>query len=181
MLISKFGGTNISDKIDEFEDIVNKKLPAQLREFLIKYNGGETPNTRFENCGISSDVSCFLGIGKLKNPVDPSMLFEHNGSCILPFAFDSFGNNYGMDLSTGEVFFCDHENNAVKKISEDLRTFIEKCESDGINDVSVRSVEEREQELIKNGRGSIITDALRDMWRAEISKFGAMKLEEVKI
>lgn len=181
MLISKFGGANISDKIDEFEDLIDKKVPVQLREFLIKYNGGETPNTRFKNSGISSDVRYFLGMGKVKNPFDSSMIFEHNGNYILPFAFDSFGNNYGIDFLTGEIFFYDHENNSVKKVSKDLREFIEKCESDGVKQSSVKSVEEREQELIKRGRGSIITDALRDMWRAEIAKFGSMKLEDVNI
>lgn len=45
----------------------------------------------------------------------------------------------------------------------------------------MKSVEERENDLIKRGRGNIITEELRNMWRAEIAKNSLLKLEEIAI
>lgn len=181
MLISKFGGNGIPDKIEEFEDLIGKEMPNQLRDFLLKYNGGETPNTKFDNGEISSDVKVFWGMGVAQYVYSADMLFEYNENNMLSFATDSFGNAYCIDVITGEIFFSDHEKNTVKKIAEDLREFIGRCKSNGINPSSVKSVEERERDLIKRGRGVVITDALREMWRAEIAKYSLMKQEEVII
>lgn len=64
---------------------------------------------------------------------------------------------------------------------KDLRSFIKICNSEPVSSGAVKSVEQRERELIEKGRGNIITDELRDMWRAEIAKYGAMDLENVFI
>ncbi|MBQ7918517.1 MAG: SMI1/KNR4 family protein [Lachnospiraceae bacterium] len=48
MLISRFDNTNIDNYIQEFEGIIKRKLPRQYRNFLRKYNGGRTLETRFD-------------------------------------------------------------------------------------------------------------------------------------
>lgn len=178
MLISKFG-TISKDIISEFEDVIGVSFPEQYRIFIEKYNGGETPNTCFNINGISSDLKGFYGLGKVKYTLDSIRAEEIKGICYLPIAIDSFGNDILIDLNEGEIFFRNHENGNIKKIESNLKGFINKCESKAINKASIKSVEEREKDLIARGRGSIITDALRDMWRVEINKYGAISQEEV--
>ena len=46
MQISKYGNGSIS-LVEEFENKFGIKLNESYRSFLIKYNGGETPDTTF--------------------------------------------------------------------------------------------------------------------------------------
>lgn len=181
MFISKFGGTDILNRIDEYEDLIGKKLPVQFRKFLNNYNGGETPNTSFKCNGISSDLKGFYGLGEVKYPLKRENVFESNGIFYLLVALDSFGNEILLDLQSGSVFFRDHENEGIKRLADTLCDFICACESKPINPSSVKSVEEREKDLINKGRGHIITEALRNMWRAEIKKYSSIVTEEVKL
>ena len=84
-----------------------------------------------------------------------------------------------IDLQSGAVFFMNHEKDRLEQIANDLRGFIYICESKGISHESLKSVEEREQDLLKKGRGKIITDDLREMWKAEIEKYSLIRLEKV--
>ena len=86
-----------------------------------------------------------------------------------------------VDLQSGAMFFMDHEKEDLNQLTVDLHSFIEICEGKHINPASLRTVEEREQALIEKGRGNVITEALRDMWRAEIEKYSSIKQEEVVI
>jgi hypothetical protein len=182
LLISKFDTTDINEKLEEYEDYIGQRLPEQLRKFIEKYNGGETQNTTFKSGNVSSDLKVFYGVGPVKASLDRVKPLEADGIRYLPFASDSFGNEIVMDLSSGAVSFWNHEEGGISRIADDLNGFIAICESSGINPKSLRSVEEREADLIKNGRGNIITDDLRNLWRAEIDKYSLLKqkLEEVK-
>lgn len=56
MLISKYG--NVDEKIlNEFFDKREAVLPELYRQFLVKYKGGETPNTYFKNDIVNTDVA----------------------------------------------------------------------------------------------------------------------------
>ena len=48
MLISKFDTTDIEKKIADFESKHGISLPEQYRGFMLKYNGGDTPETEFK-------------------------------------------------------------------------------------------------------------------------------------
>ena len=181
MLISKFGGDEIVKKIGAYENKIGKKLPGQLHTFLEKYNGGETPDTKFSCNGTSSDVRAFYGMGSVVYSFDDVEISEYEGEAYLPIACDSFGNDLLIAMGSGEIFFKDHENDDIKKVAEDLTAFINACESRVIDVSDVKSVEEREQELIKRGRASVITETLKDMWRSEIEKYASLKQEEVAL
>jgi len=181
MQISKFDIENADDKISVYEDVIGMKLPDQMSSFIRRYNGGDTPNTSFRCGGISSDVKGFYGLGKVKYSLDKIRPFEQGGNSYLPIALDSFGNDIVIALQTGKVAFHDHENQKITLLSDDLKGFISSCDSKPISSGAVKSVEQRERELIDKGRGHIITDALRDMWRAEIDRYGIMDLERVSI
>lgn len=176
MLISKFGGSEVKKELERFEGLIGTTLPEQLSSFLIKYNGGETPNTKFSCNGISSDIRGFYGLGTVKDSYNKVSVIEDK---YLPIAFDSFGNEIAISLNSGEVYFRDHEEGSIQLLEQDLKGFIECCKSDLINPASKKSIQEREQDLIKNGRGNIITDALREMWQAEIDKYSSIIQEEV--
>ena len=64
-------------------------------------------------------------------------------------------------------------------MAENLQEFIKCCKSEKIKEASKRSIKEREEILIANGRGDNITDGLRQLWQAEIDKYGNMIQEEV--
>ena len=181
MQISKFSIENADDKILSYEDVIGAKLPEQLTIFIKKYNGGETPNTNFATEKVSSDIKGFYGIGNVKYSFDRIKAIEIGGEKYLPIAFDSFGNDIVTNLSTGEICFHDHENGKLTMLSKDMRSFFSICESKPVSKGAVKTVEQREKELIDKGRGSIITEALRDMWRAEIAKYSSMNCEEVVI
>ena len=63
MLIAKFDNINIEQHIIEFEKKYNFEFPKQYRDFLLKYNGGETIKTEFKINGINSDIRAFYGFG----------------------------------------------------------------------------------------------------------------------
>ena len=181
MLISKFGGQDIMKKVEGLEKKIGQKLPSQLYDFLIKYNGGQTVNTHFSDNQVSTDIKGFLGLGEVKYSYDDVEVLSFQDEEYLPIAMSSFGDDIMINLESGKIFFKNHENAILEEVAEDLRGFIKNCESEGINPDSLKSVEEREQDLIKRGYGSIITPELREMWRAEIDKYSAVKEEEVNI
>lgn len=63
MLISRFDNTNIEEYIASFEKQQNITLPEEYKRFLLKYNGGKTPKTKFRLNKVSSDVRAFYGLG----------------------------------------------------------------------------------------------------------------------
>ena len=69
LLISKYGNGS-----EEFVNGLERKLGIELdeeyRKFLIKYNGGDTPNTEVKTKGFSSDLRYIFGINAKKNIED---------------------------------------------------------------------------------------------------------------
>lgn len=185
MLISKFSNNAVEKRIADTEQRYHFTFPDQHKKFLLKYNGGYTPNTTFKAKGVSSDLRGFFGVGDVGLSLDNEPLKLWAERNLFPIACDSFGNLVVMginDESSGKVFFCDHENGyAADFLAESLVDFLRCCVSEGISPESTRSVKEREDALIAKGRGYIITDALRKLWQDEIDKYSKMILEEVSI
>ncbi len=63
MLISRFDDTDIEGLVKELEKRYTISLPDKYRKFLLKYNGGETPETEFGIDGVVSDIQGFYGVG----------------------------------------------------------------------------------------------------------------------
>lgn len=181
MLISK----NIvnSSAVDDFIKNSGCKLPDDYKFFLIKYNGGETPNTSLKTQNDSLDVRAFYGVGKVPYSLDTVSTMDKNGNVYLPIAIDSFGNCFVID-TTGDtgVFFVDHEKNReMRCISNSFKSFVSLCKSEPIKESAKRSPEEREQLMIKKGKAKNITENLRKMWQNEYKKYSKMVQEEVVI
>lgn len=55
MLISKYGNGS-TELVNEFESRLGIELDEEYRSFLVKYNGGDTPNTHVGIRGCSTDL-----------------------------------------------------------------------------------------------------------------------------
>lgn len=175
MLISKFGSAQKSEILS-----FNPNLPDELVRFLEKYNGGETPETQFNINGVSSDIVAFYGIGNVKYSFRNVEFIEEQNNKYLPIAFDSFGNQIVISMKVGNLYFYDHEQGKItRELAQDLSEFISRVKSAPVDPKHTRTIHEREQDLIKRGRGSIITDALRKMWQNEIDKYSNFHQEAV--
>lgn len=71
--------------------------------------------------------------------------------------------------------------NKTDYITEDIKSFIKNCKSEKISNASRKTIKEREETLIANGRGEIINDDLRKLWQTEIDQYRGMVQEEVMI
>ena len=80
MLIAKFGTDGVSDEISKIESRYSITFPKQYKDFLLRYNGGYTPKTKFRAKGISSDIKGFYGLGAVGLSIKPR-------------------NDFGMDTS----------------------------------------------------------------------------------
>lgn len=72
-----------------------------------------------------------------------------------------------------------HENECANKLANDLKSFINCCESNRIVPSKIKTIEEREQQLIKNGHGAVINETLKAMWQAEIDKYNTITQEKI--
>jgi hypothetical protein len=180
MLISKFG--NCSDKeINKLEEKIGIRLPDLYKDFLIRYNGGDTPKTKVKIGKTSTNVRGFYGLGNVSMSFEELDLNEWHDRKMLPIAEDSFGNYFSID-SNGKIYFCDHEKvYSPVSVADDLKKFILRCKSDEISETAKKTVEEREAYMISKGRGHFVTDGLKKMWQDEYDKYSKMVQEEVKI
>ena len=188
MLISKFDNTNIKQHIEEYEAKHSFSFPAQYREFLLKYNGGDTPDTKFKIGRVSSDLKGLYGLGnagkflnyavfddmdKIKDFIDDEML---------PIGSNAFGDYITIGIgkdNNGKVYFLYHDK--AKKyieLADDFKEFVSKCKSKKIG--HVMTIEERKALLIANGNKGIIHEMI-DVWQAEIDKYGNMRQEELSL
>lgn len=181
MLISKYltDNTDMEKEISAFEAQYHLELPEAYRKFMLKYNGGDTPDTKFRFGKISSDIRAFLGIGDVTYSMpDSSGLKEWIGKKCLPIAVDSFGNYVVIGLEKGEIFFSDHERDyKCTKLTDSLEDFILCCKSKKIG--KILSVEEREQMIRKNGFTGEISDLRLKLWREEIEEYQRYKQEKL--
>ncbi len=171
LLISKYGNGS-----EEFVNGLERKLGIELdeeyRKFLIKYNGGDTPNTEVKTKGFSSDLRYLFGINAKKNIEDYLQIPVWEKLRCVPIGEDSYGNCYAIGtegIKKGNVFFCDHERGfAVKQIADSFKMFLSKCKSEDI-DPGARETRS----------AHVITDVLREIWKQEYEKYKDMIQEKV--
>lgn len=183
MLIVKNSADNISELLSSYESKQGIQFPSQLREFLIRYNGGATPNTSIKTELLSTDIKCLYGFTSMKDSYNNINCIEKAGIRLLPFGKDSFGNEFAIEIGgTDKIYFLDHEKeNKIALIFESFEEFILASVSKKINEASKRTPEERERLLMEKGKGAHITDALRQMWKEEYDKYINMIQEEIEL
>lgn len=183
MLIVRFGGEDTEDRIRQLEARYDLTLPQPYRNFLLRYNGGFTPKTRFRRGRLSSDLRGFYGLGPVALSLETLPLNQWLERDLLPVACDSFGNFLALGVRGEDkevVVFADHEKGmAATPLAKDFPALLALCKSNPIPEGARRSIEERRALLIANGRENAITPALVAMWQAEIDKYRDMVQEEV--
>lgn len=187
MLISKFNNTDIEMEIENFEHKNNFKFPDMYKEFLLKYNGGETPKSNFKINKISSDIRAFYGLGNADkyyhfNTFEKISCFnDWLQERIIPIATNVFGDYVMIGIGSdnlGKIFFCYHDRpKKLIELTEDFKSFLQRCKSEKIG--HIQTVEERKQKLIKNGNEKNITPALIKVWEEQINEYANMHQEEI--
>ena len=187
MLIAKFDNNNIEQHIIEFEKKYNFEFPKQYRDFLLKYNGGETLETEFKINSLKSDVRGFYGLGNADEHYHYNF-FERIGTLnrflkdnMIPIASNDFGDYIIMSFScekNGEIFFYYHDMpKKYIKLTDDFITFTKKCKSERIG--HIMTIEERKELLIKNGKVKNITPDWIEAWQEEIDEYANIHQEEL--
>lgn len=187
MLISKFENKDIEFHLKAFETKYCFDFPNIYRQFLLKYNGGHTPDTKFNLNRISSDITGFYGLGDAKLNF---IFFEQTQTIenyltdkVIPIASNSYGDNIFIGIADdmiGKIYFSHHDKTKnYKLLSEDFTNFIKNCKSKTIG--YIRTIEERKQSMIENGLGDRITLQSIKGWQDEIDLYGSMIQEKVLI
>lgn len=183
MLIVKYKNTDMNNTIHDLERSRKITLPLEYKDFIDKYNGGYTPETSYRKGNVGYELRAFYGLGDTDYSLDRLHLDRWINRMLFPIACDSFGNFFCLSLSSetyGELMFEDHEmGGKCSRLSITFRTFIENCKSKKIDERYTMSIKERENLLKSRGKGSNITDGLRNMWQAEIDKYKDMQQIEV--
>lgn len=187
MLISRFKNTNIKDKVIQFENDIDIKLPKQFKEFLYKYNGGKTPETSFRLNKVSSDLVCFYGLDETEKfcnfyrvkKRDSFKEFLKEGYLLI--GHNSFGDFILIGIreeNNGKIFFYYHDRpKKFIEISESFIAFTDRCKSRKIG--HIRSIEERKKDMIENGLGDKITNDSISGWQAEIDEYANIHQEKL--
>lgn len=105
--------------LGRFEELLEVRLPADYRNFLLRNNGGRprVNGFRIENNGQASDevLDYFLGIAQGEQDDIVTFLQGYADRLppeLLPSAYDAFGNLICLGLSepfAGQVLFWNHE------------------------------------------------------------------------
>ena len=189
MLISKFDNKESDINVEQLENTYDMVLPDEYKKFLIKYNGGKTPETKFKINGVSSDIQGFFGLGNAEESYHFDR-FENSAQIqewlkyeMFPIAFNVFGDYIMIGVngrSSKGIYFCYHDKpSKYIELAEDFVTFIEKCKSKKIG--YIRSIEERRNDMIKLGKGYKITPEKIAGWQAEIDEYANIHQEELWI
>lgn len=186
MLISSFKKCGKENEVELFEKTYKIMLPEQYKRFLIKYNGGETPETTFKIKKVNSDIRAFFGFGDITYSFSEKVKIEDwSVKDIIPIACDSWGNYIAIGINgekNRKIYFCDHEKYFKETLlTENFKEFINHCKSQKLNEYYTMSIEERKQKLINNGKANNISEDLIKMWQDIINKYAHIKQEEVII
>lgn len=191
MLISGFDNANIEEHIAAFEKEQNITLPEEYRRFLLKYNGGETPKTKFRINKVSSDVRAFYGLGNARERYNFQRLIDNMNILkedyikddMLPIATTDYGDTITVGIGEKEngcIFFKYHDRGKKYiKLTDTLCEFAAKCKSEKIG--HIESMEERIQGMIADGLGKKITEATLKGWQAEIDRYAHIHQEKFEL
>lgn len=188
MLICGLDKTDIDKKIEQFETKYNFTFPPQYRSFLLKYNGGETPNTDFEGQKVSSDITGFFGIDNgdeylsysfFENINKLEKYFKRN---VIPIGKNIFGDDIVIGLGTksfGKVYMIFHDMPwRLRKVSDDFIAFTKMCTSEPIGHIP--SVWERTFKMILRGNISRVR-GMKSIWKDEIKHLSSLKRKQEEL
>ena len=177
MYIRKNSTIDIVQQIVAFERKFSVKLPLPYLKFMVKYNGGYTPNTMLH---LKSEES----VHEMRSIEDiaSSLRVQPDGSVkSIAIGTDVFGNQFYMNLQgnrLGQINMIVHdEKHGVIFAAKNFYEWIEKCESEQPH--QPRSVKEREQSVAMHRNGISVNDDVRTAWQNEINQQYANLMQRV--
>ena len=182
--IFKFDSTKIEEEIESFEKKNEMCLPREYKKFLLKYNGGNTIDTRFKINEVSSDIRAFYGFKNVPKNYDIVSFtdidfFLEKG--LFPIAEDSLGNKIVIGVKNKNqenIYFFDHELSEFSYVINNLKLFFGKIKS---KEVVIPSIEERIREMKVDDSNFEVDDEWIEIWQAEIDKYSGNEQETVII
>ena len=187
MLISRFDTADIEKHVGDYEAKNGFAFPAQYREFLLKFNGGNTPKTNFRMNKVSSDLEGFYGLGNARESLNyesfdsMDMIRDFLDDGMLPIGSNSYGDYITIGIggdNNGKVYFLYHDRaKKYKELAEDFKTFVGNCKSKKIG--HVYTIEERKATVLSHDPNCTIEQYEIDDWQEEIDMYSNMKQEEL--
>ena len=185
---------NVAEHVIKLENDLNIVLPEDYKQFLIKYNGGWTPETEIYFNDFDYEINGFNGVNKAKGASNFYYRIENAVDKIRNDFFEDLENGYlniGSDL--GSFYYINIETNSDKYgsiyfMDEDREDFIYVCSSfkeltqkARTPDFKVHTVKENIQRFKENGWEDRITPSLKKEWRKRYRKYKDVKLVPVII
>lgn len=187
MLISKSEHPISEDDLSNYENTHGISFPQEYRNFLLKYNGGETPKTNFRLSGVSSDLASFYelwddGKGMELHEIEflvPAFLKDY----MFPIASNAFGDNIFICVGGqeyGKIFFCYHDRSKrYIKLADNFLAFIQKCKSKKLG--HCYTIEERIALRKEAGHFEPPSKIALSEWQKEIDHFNRIHQEQVEV
>lgn len=128
----------VDQAIADFEGKFTIKLPEKYKEFLIKYNGGNSLQTSFSINRKTSDIRAFYGFNKASQYnnfqylIESGFLEEFLERGFIPIAKDSFGNSILLGViekNFNQLAFFDHEGQLVRPLEINFEDWVAKLKS----------------------------------------------------
>ena len=175
--IFPFKTTRVITEIEQLEKNHSISLPDRYKEFLLKYNGGDTIDTTFKVEKVRSDIHSFYGFSLANHYsnfnylVEKGFLEDFIENHYLPIAKDSFGNNILLGVGASnynKIGFYDHEKQTYISFTIDFAEFLKKTKSPVVH---IPSIEERMKEMEEIGSSVVVDDELKALWQEEIDEF----------
>lgn len=187
MLISKSEYSITKDSMLKYGRNHGFTFPQEYMDFLLKYNGGETPETDFKLSGISSDISCFY---ELRDGKDRLELYniefrvnEFLQDKMFPIAENVFGDIIFTCVDgpeTGKIFFRYHDRpKRYILLADTFGEFIQKCKSKKAG--HCYTIEERIAMRQKAGNFNPPSMIALTEWQKEIDHFSQLHQEKVEL
>jgi len=188
MLISKFSNEKVEFEIRVFEEKFQFEFPLQYKRFLLKYNGGQTPKTKFTINKKSSDLRGFFGFGNADENYnftnyfrDDDEIWNFINNMVCPIGKNNYGDYILIGVgkeNNGVIYFMYHDRPQKNiELCLDFALFIKKCKSETIG--HIETIEERKEYMIANGNGDLVDDGLIEIWQAEIDRYANINQEEL--
>lgn len=132
------------EDIRKIEVQIGLKLPLQLVEHYLQYNGGVPDRTYFysEEADIETNVQTFLPfryVNEIGITIEDRYVDYRNRKImpekLLPFASDAGGNKFCIDIETGQIYIVWLDLGEVTKdcivfLAEDFNEFMNKLDDD---------------------------------------------------
>ena len=185
LYILKTDTSGVSEALNNFKEKYKLNLPKKYKEFLLKYNGGETLDTSFRLNRESSSLRLFYGLSNVEYYcnfqylIDNKFLQEFLSQGYLPIASDSFGNTIVLGVvesNFNQIAFYDHERQKSKPLNVSFEEFIQKLKS---KKKKIRTIEERIEGVQSFDAPIEVDDELISFWQEEIDKYG--NREQIKV